>query len=66
MNAMILPPVVPLGSIKSFGVFGPKYEVGPALRPLDDGDWMVQVILVESGEKAEYRLTQLHDDPYAN
>lgn len=65
MTAMVSAPPVPVGTIKSFGAFGPKYEVGQALRPLDDGDWMVEVVLVESGEKAEYRLTHVNDDPQA-
>ena len=62
---MISTPPVPVGTIKSFGSFGPKYEVGQPLRPLDDGDWVVEVVLVETGEKAEYRLTHLNEDPKA-
>lgn len=58
-------PQVPQGIIKSFGVFGPKYQVGQALRALDDGDWIVEVTLVETGEKVEYRLTHVNDDPKA-
>jgi len=58
-------PPVPIGEIKSFGPFGPKYEVGQPLYQLDDGDWMVEITLVESGEKAEYPLTHLSDDPEA-
>ena len=60
-----MPPPVPVGEIKRFGLFGPKYEVGRALHQLDDGDWMVEITLVESGEKAEYRLTHLSDDSQA-
>lgn len=56
---------IPVGKIKSFGLFGPKYEVGQALRQLDDGDWMIEVTMIETGEKAEYRLTRLIDDPEA-
>lgn len=66
MQPVIAPPPVPVGKIKSFGPFGPKYEVGHALRPLDDGDWLVEVIMIETGEKAEYRLTHLIDDPEAH
>lgn len=66
MPAIIETPTVPVGKIKSFGPFGPKYEVGKALRPLDDGDWMVEVTMVESGEKAEYRWTHLSEDPEAH
>ncbi len=61
----VAPPPVPVGKIKSFGPFGPKYEVGRILRQLEDGDWMVEVTLVETGEKVEYRLTRLADDPEA-
>ena len=65
MNAAISPPPVPLGKIKSFGTVGPQYEVGPPLRQLDDGDWMVEITMVASGEKAEYRRSRLMDDPEA-
>ncbi|BCA64592.1 DUF5397 domain-containing protein [Fluviibacter phosphoraccumulans] len=65
MQVAIVPPRVPVGQIKSFGPIGPKYEVGNPLRQLDDGDWMVEVTMVETGEKAEYRLTYLNDDPEA-
>ena len=66
MNAVqALPPSVPVGKIKSFGVFGPKYEIGQLLRPLADGDWMVRIKMVETGEEAEYRYTHLLDDPEA-
>lgn len=59
-------PQVPVGMIKSFGPLGPRYVVGQPLHPLEDGDWMVEVTLVETGEKAEYRLTRLNDDPQAH
>lgn len=59
------PPRVPVGRIKSFGHFGPKYEVGQATRQLEDGDWMIAVILVETNERTEYRWTRLVNDPDA-
>lgn len=65
MHAVVTPPSVPVGKIKSFGAFGPKYEVGKPLRQLDDGDWMIEIVLVETGEKTEYRLTHVNDDPEA-
>ena len=65
MQTVVAPPLVPVGKIKSFGPFGPKYEVGQPLRHLDDGDWMVEITMVETGEKAEYRLTHISDDPEA-
>jgi len=66
MDAIIESPPVPVGKIKSFGPFGPKYEVGHALRQLDDGDWMVEVTMVETGETAEYSLKHLIEDPEAH
>lgn len=66
MQSVVSPPPVPIGKIKTFGPFGPKYQVGSPVRQLDDGDWMVEVTMVETGEKAEYRLTHLTDDPEAH
>lgn len=56
---------IPLGKIKSFGDFGPKYEVGQVLRRLEDGDWLVEVRIVETGETADDRLSRILDDPEA-
>ena len=56
-------PVVPVGKIKSFGAFGPKYEVREPTRQLADGDWLVIVRMVETGEETEYRLSRLLQDP---
>ena len=61
----VVAPSLHIGKIKSFGAFGPKYEVGRALRPLEDGDWLVEVKMVETGETAEYRMSHLFDDPEA-
>jgi len=66
MQVAVALPAIPVGKINSFGPFGPKYDVGQALRPLADGDWMVEVIMVETGEKTEYRWTHLTDDPEAH
>jgi hypothetical protein len=32
---------------------------------LEDGDWLVEVKMVETGETAEYRMTRIFDDPEA-
>ena len=65
MQTTMSVPSVPVGRIKNFGEFGPRYEVGQPVRPLPDGDWMVSVTLVETGEETEYRLSHLNDDPMA-
>jgi hypothetical protein len=31
-------------------------EVSQPLRQLDDGDWMVEITMVETGERTEYSL----------
>ena len=58
-------PCIPFGKIKRFGEFGPPYEVGQAVRRLPDGDWLVEITLVQTGEIAIYRLSRLNDDPEA-
>jgi hypothetical protein len=65
MKEGIAPIAVPTGKIKSSGVFGRKYEVGQALLQLEDGDWLVEVKMVDTGEKAEYRLSSILEDPEA-
>ena len=64
-HSIAIPQHVPVGKIKTFGPFGPKYEVGEVLRSVGDNDWMVSITLVESGEVTEYRLSRLLDDPEA-
>ncbi len=50
---------------RTFGPFGPPYQMGDALRRLDNGDWLFEIILIESGERAEYRLSSIVEDPEA-
>lgn len=65
MEAAAALPVIPEGSIKTFGPVGPKYQVGPPVGPTEDGDWLVEITLVETGERTIYRLSRIHDDPEA-
>jgi hypothetical protein len=65
MDGAITQPQVPVGTFKTFGEYGPPYQVGEALRPVGDGDWMVSITLIESGEVTEYRLSHLLEDPNA-
>jgi len=65
MSAVAVPQTVPVGRINRFGPFGTKYEVGSAVRQLEDGDWMVEITMVDSGAKTEYRLTRPTNDPGA-
>ena len=56
---------VPRGRYKTFGEFGPLYQVGQPLRRLENGDWLVDITVVLSGERVEYRLSRLKEDPFA-
>lgn len=66
MQELIAMPLIPMGKIKSFGVSGPKYEVGHLLLQLEDGDWLIEIKLLDTGERSEYRLSHILDDPEAN
>jgi len=55
---------VPVGAFKTFG-YGPNYQVGLPIRQLENGDWLVNITLIETGEKAEYTLSKLLADPAA-
>ncbi len=54
-----------IGGFKTFGPFGPAYQVVGPIRRLADGDWLVRVRLLETGEETEYRYAHLVDDPKA-
>ncbi|MDB5816907.1 MAG: hypothetical protein JWQ11_547 [Rhizobacter sp.] len=65
MPVVLAPPSVPIGKIKTFGPVGPGYKVGEVIRQLDDGDWLIEITMIQTGEKAEYRLSHMRDDPEA-
>ena len=54
-----------LARIKTFGPVGTPFEVGEPLRRLDDGDRLVRMTIIQTGELAEYRLSRIVDDPDA-
>jgi len=53
-----------VGRINTFGL-GPIYEVGSPIRQTKDGDWLMRITLVESGEVTEYPLSSIMEDPRA-
>lgn len=65
MELAVSPPSVPTGMIKRFGKLGPIYLVGKPTRQIEDGDWMIDILVVESGEETEYPYSCLRDDPEA-
>lgn len=54
-----------LGAFKTFGVFGPAYQIVEPVRQLEDGDWMMRVRMLETNEEVEYRYTHALNDPKA-
>lgn len=56
---------IPTGTIKTFGLLGIPYEVGEPAQELPDGDILVNIILVQTGEKELYKLSRLLQDPDA-
>ncbi len=59
---MIHEPQNLVGTWRRFGVVGPVYEIigiGQAI----DHDQLMRIRVVESGEEADYRLTDVLDDP---
>jgi len=57
--------MVQVGQIKSFGVIGPKYEVTGTGHPSNEGEWLVPIRVIESGEELEYRYSRFTLDPEA-
>ena len=56
---------IPTGCIKQFGQFGVPSVVGEVAEFLPDGDVLVNITLLQSGEKDIYRLSYLLEDPEA-
>lgn len=52
-------------NFKSFGYQGPVYQVLAPLRPLEDGDWLLKIKILESNQEAEYRYSHFLQDPEA-
>ncbi|WP_170064917.1 DUF5397 family protein [Neisseria iguanae] len=41
------------------------YIVGEPLEQLPDGDWLVNIEVLESGEQTQYKLSHIIQDPKA-
>jgi len=52
-----------VGTWRRFGVAGPVYEIVKAGIELPDGDRMMRVRVVETGEEFDCRFTDILDDP---
>ncbi len=52
-----------VGTWRRFGVVGPVYEILGEEGDLPDGDKLMKIRVVETGEEVTYRLTDILDDP---
>nr|WP_012477605.1 DUF5397 family protein [Actinobacillus pleuropneumoniae]ABF72156.1 VapX [Actinobacillus pleuropneumoniae] len=56
---------IPTGAIKQFGPFGVPYLVEDMAEKLPNGDILVNIMLLETGQKDIYKLSSLLEDPEA-
>ena len=52
-----------VGSIRTFGEYGPMYEVTGIVPPSSTGEPMVSILVIESGETLGYELEAVLADP---
>ena len=52
-----------VGTWRRFGPVGPVYEIIGQDKALENGDWLMRVRIVETGEEVAYKLTDILDDP---
>jgi hypothetical protein len=52
-----------IGTWRRFGALGPVYEVIGQGTTNSEGEMVMRIHVVESGEELDYRLTDLLDDP---
>ena len=52
-----------VGSIRTFGESGPMYEVTGTAPPSQNGEPMVSILVIESGETLDYELEAVLADP---
>jgi hypothetical protein len=52
-----------VGTWRRFGLFGPVYEIISVENKLPNGDVLMRVRVVESGEELDYRFADILDDP---
>jgi len=64
MNAPLFRgPETLLGTWRRFGLVGPVYEIISLGREMADGDRLMRVRVIETGEELDYRFSDIMDDP---
>jgi hypothetical protein len=52
-----------IGIWRRFGLMGPVYEIVGTGKSLTDGDRVMKIRVLESGEEIDYRLSEVLEDP---
>jgi hypothetical protein len=52
-----------VGTWRRFGAIGPVYEIIDSGSELPDGDRLMRIRVVETGEEVDYRLAEILNDP---
>ena len=60
---MFMQPQSLVGTWRRFGSDGPVYEIIGVGRDTPDGNRVMRIRVVESGEEADYKMTDILDDP---
>ena len=60
---MFTQPLSLVGTWRRFGPAGPVYEIIDVGREALDGEQVMRIRVIESGEEADYKLTDILDDP---
>ena len=60
---MHLEPQRVVGTYRRFGIVGPVYEILGTEREIENGDVMMRVLVLETGEEVECKLSDIIDDP---
>jgi hypothetical protein len=54
-----------VGTYRTFGSYGPTYEVTRVLREIDEGDTVLLLTVLETGEQVEALYSHIVQDPGA-
>lgn len=52
-----------IGSIRTFGEYGPMYQVTGYTESSPEGEQRVSLLVIESGERLDYDLQAVLEDP---
>ncbi len=54
-----------IGQFRRFGPLGPAYQVMQPIKTGKDGDWLIRIRILNTGEETDYRYSHLKNDPVA-